>query len=832
MTLLPLPVEEVFPELRAALRGSTRAILSAPPGAGKTTRVPIALLDEEWLNGRKILMLEPRRLAARRAAEFMAAQRNEEPGGVVGYRIRGETRAGVRTRIEVVTEGILTRMLQADSSLAGVGLLIFDEFHERSIHADLGLALALDVQAHLREDLRILVMSATLDGVTVAEFLGGAPVIESRGRAHPVDVRYLNFPVERAPEVRVAELIGRAMLQEQGDLLVFLPGWREIHRVAALLEEASLPEEIELHRLHGEAPYAEQQRALSPARPGARKIILSTSLAETSLTIDGVRVVVDAGLSRISRFDPRRGMSALVTTTVARATADQRAGRAGRQGPGVCYRLWTAREQEELSPYPVPEILVADLAPLALELARWGDPEGRGLRFLDPPPTAHLEQARGLLGELGALDENRRLSAHGSEMAGMAAHPRLAHMMLTARDLHLGSLGAELAALLEERDPVRGGGADSIDLRLRLDALRSGGPGVDLRVRARALAEARRLRTLLGVTEEDAQDVSHAGVLLALAYPERIGKAREKGSLRYQTVAGTGAVLPARSALARTELLAIGEVDAGGPEARILLAAPLSPEDLLACFGSSIVEEEHTDWDSTDEAVCAVRIRRLGALVLDERSVEPSSEARVHAMIKGIRLMGLTSLPWDRETRSLIERSEWLRRRGLVREDWPDLSEEGLLENLEAWLVPFLGESRRREHLARVDLPSALRLLLSGSQMREIDAMAPTHLTVPTGSRIRLDYTSGGAPVLAVRLQEMFGEKETPRLARGAVPVVIHLLSPAGRPLAVTQDLPSFWQQAYPEVRKEMRGRYPKHHWPEDPLEAAPTRSAKRRRRP
>jgi ATP-dependent helicase HrpB len=825
-----LPIDEILPDLCRELRRSRRVVLSAPPGAGKTTRVPLALLGEEWLQDQKVIMLEPRRLAARRAAEFMARGRGEEPGETVGYRIRGESRAGSRTRLEVVTEGILTRILHGDPSLEGTGLLVFDEFHERSIHADLGLALALDVCAHLRDDLRILVMSATLDGIAVAEYLGQAPVLESRGRAHPVELRYLNFPVERALEVRVAEVIARAMLLESGDILVFLPGWREIRKVAALLEDASLPEEIELHQLHGEAPYAQQQRALAPALSGKRKVILSTSLAETSLTIDGVRVVVDGGLVRTSRFDPRRGMSGLVTSRVSRATADQRAGRAGRQGPGVCYRLWTQAEQEELPRYPTPEILVTDLAALALELARWGDPQGKTLHFLDAPPAPHLARARRLLGDLGALDQNGRLSEHGAAMARVPAHPRLAHMMLRARELGSGWLASELAALLEERDPLRGRGSDSVDLRIRLDAIRSGGEGVDRAVRARALGEAHRLRASLGMTGEPRDDVSRAGLLLALAYPERIARIRAEGTLRYQTVGGTGAVLPPRSALAREPLLAIAEVDAADTEARILLAAPLSLEDLLACAGDRITEQHETDWDGAEGAVRARRIRRLGELVLDERAFEPPPAAREQAMLQGIRSMGLDALPWDGESRSLLVRSEWLRGQTLVGEDWVDLSEERLLQSLESWLAPFLGESRRREDLARVNLPAALRSMIPTHQLRAIDELAPTHLRVPTGSRIALEYAREGPPVLAVRLQEMFGERETPRIARGTVPVLIHLLSPARRPLAVTQDLRSFWQNVYPEVRKEMRGRYAKHHWPENPLEAEPTRRTKRRR--
>jgi ATP-dependent helicase HrpB len=822
-----LPVDDILDDLRGALRRSGAAVLSAPPGAGKTTRVPPALLDESWALGRKIIMLEPRRLAARRAADYMARQRGEEPGATIGYRIRGSVRSGARTRIEVVTEGILARMVQSDPLLEGVGCLIFDEFHERSIHADLGLALALDVRATVRDDLRIVVMSATLDGVAVAGLLGDVPVLESRGRAYPVELRYLNFPVEGPVEPRVAEVVARAMLQEEGDVLVFLPGLREIRRVAGLLEEAALTEAIDLHRLHGDAPYGEQQRALAPGREGRRKVILSTSLAETSLTIDGVRIVVDSGLARVSRFDPRRGMSALVTVTASRATADQRAGRAGRQAPGVCYRVWT--EHEDRPRYPVPEIAATDLAPLALDLARWGDAEGRRMRFLDPPPPAHLARARQLLADLGALDEAGRVTEHGAAMGRLPVHPRLAHMMVRAREMGLGALAADIAALLEERDSLRG--EERGDLRARLDALRSGADAADRGLRARLLAESHRLRILLGLGKGSDEPVSRAGLLLALAYPDRIARIREPGSHRYQTVSGTGAVLPPGSRLSGSPLLAIGEVDAAGSEARILLAAPLSVEELIQCSGDRIVEEEHTRWDASEEAVRAVRVRRLGLLELEERSIEPEPDARRRAMLEGVRQMGLESLPWTREQRSLLERSEWLRKRALTGPQWEDLSPERLLRELEAWLGPFLGEARRREHLGRINLTAALHLLLDHAQRRHIDRLAPTHLAVPTGSRIRLDYGGEGPPVLAVRLQEMFGQRETPRIADGKVAVLIHLLSPAGRPLAVTQDLGSFWKNVYPEVRKQMRGRYPKHRWPEHPLEAEPTRRTQGRRK-
>ena len=772
-----------------------------------------------------MIMLEPRRLAARRSAEFMASLLGETIGATVGYRTRGDTRVTGKTRIEVVTEGVLTRMLHENPDLPDCAIIIFDEFHERSIHADLGLALTLDVQKHLREDLRILVMSATLDGVAVAHLLGNAPAVVSEGKSFPVDTRYLAFSRDARIESRVVSAVLRALKEEAGDVLVFLPGQREIRKVGQLLQDKDLQPEVVIHTLFGEASDESQRAAIAPARHGTRKLILSTSIAETSLTIDGVRVVVDSGLARSARFDPRRGMSGLVTLPVSQATADQRRGRAGRQQPGVCYRLWTEEQHADLPKYPTPEILVADLAPMSLDLARWGTSVD-GLKFLDPPPSPHLAQANDLLKIFGALDERGSLTPHGRAMTELPVHPRLAHMLIRGKDLGIGFLACNIAAVLEDRDILHGMRDTDVDLSLRLHALGSPSGG-DSMIRSRLVREAKRLCDALGIGGPRQNDYEQAGVLVALAYPERIARRRGNEDRRYQMTGGTGAVLPDWSLLAREEFLAIADVDGSGIEARVFLAAPLRKTDLLKTFAERIFTKEEVFWNASEEAVIARQTMMLGSLVIEERPMEPGKHATNPAMIEGIRQMGLTSLPWSKESNSMRSRSEWLRVHALVPEDWPDLSEGPLLSTLDDWLMPFLDGATRRSHLQKLDMTAIIRARFSYSQIKDLDRLAPATVTVPTGSHIHPDY-SGEQPVLSVRLQEMFGQTDTPLIAGGKVSLLVHLLSPAGRPLAVTQDLRSFWKNAYPEVRKQMRGRYPKHHWPEDPLNAAPTKRTKR----
>jgi ATP-dependent helicase HrpB len=821
-----LPIDSILPDLLRAIEQTPIILLSAPPGVGKTTRAPIALLSAPALKQQKLILLEPRRLAARRAAEYMSAQLGESVGSTVGFRIRGETSAGPRTRIEVVTEGILTRMLQNDPALTGVSCILFDEFHERSIHADLGLALTLDVQTHLRPDLKILIMSATLDGVRLREILPNAPLIQSEGRAYPVETSYLRFPIEGPVETDVASRVEYALARNTGDLLVFLPGQREIRRVAALLETRSLPSEVVVHQLFGEAPYRQQQAAIAPAPPGKRKVILSTSISETSLTIDGVRVVIDSGLARLPRFDPRRGMGGLVTVPVSRATADQRRGRAGRQAPGTCYRLWL--ESTQLPPYPQPEILAVDLAPLALELARWGDPEGTRLRFIDRPPGAHLRQARSLLALLGALDTNGAITPHGQAMAELPVHPRLAHMMLRGRDLGIGSLACDVAALLEEREILTDSAPEDIDLFSRWHAFRTG-TGAERLTRERVRQEARRLAGFLGLKTESTNE-KHLGMLLALAYPERVARKRDETPSRYQLVSGTGALLPSGSTLNREKFLAIGDADGIGTEAKVFLATTITKEEIEEAFADRIEENNEVRWVPAKEAVVARRVRKLGSLILSEGASRPEAAEGCAAMIEGIRLMGSDSLPWKKETRSLQHRSEWLRRSGLAPQPWPDLSDANLLATLETWLGPSLIGIRQRAQLQKVDLSAALGTLFRRDQRTALDRLAPSHLTLPSGSRAALLYEGVETPVLATPLQELFGQTDTPRIGGGSVSVVLHLLSPARRPLAITQNLHNFWVTTYPSLRLQLRARYPKHSWPEDPLAAKPTNRTVRRR--
>ena len=825
----PLPIEKVLPDILTSLRNHRNVILTADPGAGKTTRVPLALLHEEWLDGKKIVMLEPRRLAARRAAEYMAELLGEHAGATVGYRIRGENKSGRATRVEVVTEGILTRFLQTDASLSGVGLVVFDEFHERSIHADLGLALTLDAQAHVRPDLRILIMSATLDILPLTGMIDDVSTVKSEGRTFPVATRYHDRPHDSHVEPLVAATIARALQEEgRGDVLVFLPGQREIRRVESLLDQKELPENVRVHLLFGEASADQQRLSLAPAPKGTRKVILSTSVAETSLTIDGVRVVIDSGLARVARLDPRRGMSGLVTTPVSQAVADQRRGRAGRQGPGVCYRLWSEKQHDELPGFPLPEIQLADLATLALDLARWGDPEGKKLKFLSPPPPAHLAQARDLLHRLRALDEKGHLTDHGRAMSEVAVHPRLAHMLIRGKQLGLGSLACDVAALLEERDLLQRADITDVDILSRWRALREGSVG-DRFTRDRVRSQSARLRQALAIKDESSPE-DKLGVLLALAYPERVGRRRGAHGERYQLSGGTGAILPKGSPLARFPYLAVADVDGSGSEVRVFLAAPLSEKDLLDVFADSITTVDEVHWDPRHQAVVARRVRRLGALELSEAALEPESHLLVGVMVEGLRSLGLGVLPWSKDAVSLRERSEWLRTHGLAGEDWPDLTDGHLMETLDHWLGPHLAGISRRSQLERLDLAKIMRSLFTPHQLRNLEQLAPTHVVVPTGSRIPLDYSKETQPVLAVRLQEMFGETETPTIARGKVKVLLHLLSPAHRPLAVTQDLPSFWKNAYIGVRKDMRGQYPKHEWPENPLKAEPTRRSKRRK--
>jgi len=878
----PFPVEAVLSELQSSLRNTPTAVVVAPPGAGKTTRIPLALLESGLLGNGRLLMLEPRRLSARRAATFMSSLLGEQPGQTVGYRIRGESRVSPRTRLEVVTEGILTRMLHESPDLPGVTALVFDEFHERSIHADLGLALALDARDHLTPDLRILIMSATLDGLALSRILGNVPFIRSEGRMFPIETVYRASALEGALEPAVAATTLRALSETEGDLLVFLPGRRELQRTRDLLLDGTLPDDVHVHLLHGEMAWNDQLAALAPPEPHKRKVILATSIAETSLTIDGVRVVIDSGLSRVPRFDPRRGMSGLATVPVSQATADQRRGRAGRQAAGVCYRLWTEEHHQRLDRFPAPEILETDLAPLALDLARWGSPGGSGLRFLDAPPLPHLEQARQLLKQIGALDSSNTLTPHGLAVARLPVHPRLAHMIVSAQSLSEADLACDIAAILEGPVLVRGGRKEDVDLEGLLAALHGSGES-DRASRTLIRAESSRLRGLIqsasspspaanlplsgkpsprvqptvskgtlassrtsssqssrtqgppdGATpsarKHSASTPVMVGLLLALAYPDRIAQRRGDEGRRYVLANGTGALLPEWSRLSRYPYLAVGDVDGEGIEARIFLASPLDRSTIEQHFSDLIETKEELGWNDASGSVVKQQVSRLGAITLSEQVLEPSGEEATRILLEGIAQRGLSVLPWNRETTGVRNRSEWLRRNGLVDPDWPNLSDSHLHATLPAWLGPYVWGMVRLEQLHRIDMNSALRSLLDERRRRQIEQMAPTHVLTPAGSRIALEYGEGTQPVMAVRLQEMFGQKESPAVAGGRVRVQLHLLSPAGRPLAVTSDLSSFWANAYADVRKQMRGRYPKHSWPEDPGSAVPHSSRRSRK--
>jgi ATP-dependent helicase HrpB len=840
MANLPsLPIVEALPDLADALERGRQVVLEAPPGAGKSTVVPLALLDAAWRGDARIVMLEPRRIAARAVAERMAALLGESAGARVGYRTRLETRVGPGTRLEVVTEGILTRMLQRDPALEGVACVIFDEFHERNLQGDLGLALALECQRHLRPDLRLLVMSATLDADALGRVLGDARFVRAPGRMFGVETIYAPAPVGSvAPPL--ARLVVNRTLQaldaHPGDALAFLPGAGDIRRVSEALAATLPPDRCVVLPLYGDLPAAAQDAALRPDAQGRRKVIVATNIAETSLTIDGVRIVVDAGLERRQRFDPPSGMNRLETLRISRASADQRRGRAGRTATGVCYRLWSESAHAALLPQAPPEILEADLAPLALELACWGAPEPTALGWIDPPPAAPLAQARDLLAELEALDAGGRITPLGREMAALGVHPRLAHMMLRAHALGMGRLGCELAALLSERDPVRSDpNAADPDLRTRLDALRGHAlpPGViaDRASLRRIERVAQQLERQLerqrpaGRTAGNSLDPTEAvGLLLAFAYPDRVGRARAGASGRYVLSGGRGAALPGPAALAGSEYIVVAALDAGDREARVQLAAPVDLELLLQHFAHLVEEADRVEWDSRAGAVAARRIRRLGELVIDDAPLRNVGPQAVAAMLDGIRALGLGCLPWTRDLEQWRARVAFARAhdpRGASA--WPDVSDQALLESLDTWLAPWLEGVTRRDHLSRLDLRGALHSLLDWDARRRLDAFAPTQLAVPSGSRITVDYASG-APTLAVRLQEVFGLNASPRVAEGRVPVTLELLSPARRPVQVTRDLESFWLRGYHEVRKELKGRYPRHYWPEDPREAVATR--------
>lgn len=818
-----LPIETLLPDLTQALASVMSVVLQAPPGTGKTTRVPLALLGAAWLGGQRIIMLEPRRLAARSAARYMAHLLGEAVGQTVGYRTRLDTQVSAATRIEVVTEGILTRLLQSDPELAGYGAVIFDEFHERSLQADLGLALVRQSQQVLRPALRLLVMSATLDAAPLALLLGEAPILRCEGRTFPVSVRYL--PAGRTPWL---DHLGRVILQllasDDGSMLVFLPGVGEIRRLQAWLQER-LPTEVVLAPLYGQLDAVEQDRAIAPAPAAQRKIVLSTAVAETSLTIEGIGIVVDSGQERGPVFDPVSGITRLVTTRVSAASAEQRRGRAGRLGPGLCVRLWSEEEQQRLLPFSAPEILQSDLAGTVLELAAWGVRDPAELAWLDLPPAAVWAQGQALLQQLEALAVDGSLTVHGRAMQALGLRPRLAHMLLRARALGHGHLGAEVAALLSERDLLpRDEGAD-IHARLALVRGEREATGVD-RGRLRLVREAQRrlLRREDRPREESADTV---GMLLALAYPDRIAQRRSGQSSRFLLSNGRGAVLREDDPLATQAYLVAADLDGEAREARIFLAAPLSRAAVEQVLADLVLTADMLAWEESSQSVLARRQRKLGALVLEDKPLPEADPAAVAALLLAkLREAGLAVLPWTEPLQQWRARVQLLH--GLEPDVWPDVSEAALLASLADWAAPYLDGVSRFAQLANFPLREALTGLLDWPLQQRLDEELPLRLTVPSGSSVSIDYTAAHGPVLAVKLQEMFGLQQSPLLARGRVPLTIHLLSPAQRPVAVTQDLASFWRNAYADVRKDLRGRYPKHPWPEDPLTAPAQRGTKR----
>ena len=820
----PLPIDAVLDQLARTLQGHNAAVLVAAPGAGKTTRVPLALLDEPWTKNKKIIVLEPRRIAARASAERMARTLGERAGETVGYRVRFGSKVSRTTRIEVVTEGIFSRQILDDPVLGGVAAVLFDEFHERSLDADLGLALARDAQTGLREDLRILVMSATLDGARVAKLLGEAPVIASEGRAFPVETRYLGRKADAPLERQMADAIAVALRADPGSVLAFLPGAAEIRRTQNFLAERVHDASVEIVPLFGALDASVQDRAIAPAPKGHRKVVLATSIAETSLTIEGVRIVVDCGLSRVPRYEPDIGLTRLETVRASRAAVDQRRGRAGRTEPGVCYRLWDEPQTTSFAAYTQPEILSADLSSLVLDLAQWGVSDPSMMAFLDPPPAPTLKEARSLLHELGALDADGRITAEGKSLRALALPPRLARMIVDSQSLGAGEAAAEIAAVLTER----GLGGDSADLDFRLDQFRR--DRSQRAASARALAQ--RWASQVAASEGPARDdtLPSTGVMLAFAFPDRV--ARNRGNGGFVLANGRGAAVDQASALARAPYIAVAELTGTAAQGRILLAAPITQAEIEQHFADQIETADEISFDRGAMALRARRRKTLHAITLSEvpLALQPSAEtARVLA--DGLVSAGLDKLPWSKSAKQWRDRVTFLRKAegDASQNPWPDLSDDALAAQREAWLVPALYDKTSLKELSSGDLSDALMTLLPWELRARLEREAPTHFEAPTGTMLAIDYEAEQGPTIAVRLQELFGLNTHPSIAKGAIPLVLELLSPAQRPVQVTRDLPGFWRGSYAAVRSDLRGRYPRHPWPEDPASAMPTRRVKPR---
>ncbi|RXG92234.1 ATP-dependent helicase HrpB [Bradyrhizobium zhanjiangense] len=806
-------------DLSRTLEAHNAAVLVAPPGAGKTTRVPLALLDAPWAKGKKIIVLEPRRIAARASADRMAKSLGERTGETVGYRVRFGSKISRATRIEVVTEGIFTRQILDDPELSGIAAVLFDEFHERSLDADMGLALARDAQTGLREDLRILVMSATLDGARVARLLGEAPVVESEGRAYPVETRYLGRKADAPVERQMADAIASALRAESGSVLAFLPGAAEIRRTENFLGERVQDASIEIVPLFGALDAAVQDRAIAPAPKGTRKVVLATSIAETSLTIEGVRIVVDSGLARVPRYEPDIGLTRLETVRASRAAVDQRRGRAGRIEPGVCYRLWDEPQTASLAPYTQPEILSADLSSLVLDLAQWGVTDPTALSFLDPPPQPAWKEAKSLLAELNALDGDGRITAEGKSLRALALPPRLARMIVDSHRAGSGEAAAEIAAIITER----GLGGDSVDLEHRRDQFRR-----DRSPRAASARDlARRWASQVAASETAGQqeDLS-TGLMLAYAFPDRVARNRGNGS--FVLANGRGASVEQTSSLARAPYIAIGEMTGTAASGRILLAAQITQNEIERHFAEHIESADEISFDRGAMALRARRKRALHAITLAEATlaVSPSEDtARIFA--DGLIAAGLDRLPWSKAAKQWRDRVMFLRK--AEGDSWPDLSDNGLIARRDDWLVPALYDKIALKDISAGDLSDALMALLPWEMRARLDREAPTHFEAPTGSMLAIDYEAEQGPTIAVRLQELFGLNTHPSIAAGKVPLVLELLSPAQRPVQVTRDLPGFWRGSYSAVRSDLRGRYPRHPWPDDPASALPTRRAKPR---
>jgi ATP-dependent helicase HrpB len=825
------PITPLLPQIVASLVATPRLVLEAPPGAGKTTQVPLALLDAPWLAGQKILMLEPRRIAARAAAQFMAQQLGEEIGRTVGYRIRFESKVSAATRVEVVTEGILTRLIQDDPELTGIGAILFDEFHERHLAGDLGAALALDIQATLRPELRLLVMSATLDGERIAQWLD-APRISSPGRSYPVRIDYPPARAQEGIEHQLARVARQALEDSDGDVLAFLPGRREIARAQTVLMQSLDRDDVEVVALHGELSLADQQLALSPAESGTRRIVLATNVAESSVTLPGIRAVIDSGLAREPRFDPNSGFTRLETVNISQASADQRAGRAGRVAEGTAYRLWP--QSKRLDPARTAEITQAELSGLALELAAWGTSQ---LPWLDPPPSGALAQARELLSSLGALDSSQRITALGRRMLELGATPRLGAAALRAPP-ELRALIADLLALMEARSPLRGEQARSDDFRARVTALHAwrdrsssgarGGADAGALAAVEQASKGWRRRLDVRSAASGVPDSHAVGDLLLHAFPDRIARRDDNQPLRYTLANGRGARLHENTALLGEPWLVALDVRFEARDSLILAAAPVDFRVLERDYPQQFVRERTLRWNDERNAVEAFDEQRFGAIVLERRSVPVKPEDALPALLAAVRAKGIDALPWSEQARRLRARMQALRE-WMPEQALPDVSDARLLATLDEWLAPHLNGKRRLDALSAEELSQALGGLFDYEQRRLLDAQAPDSLTVPSGQSRRLEYTPDGPPVLAVKLQELFGLIDTPRVGGGRIPVTLHLLSPAGRPIQVTQDLKGFWERTYPEVKKELKGRYPRHPWPDDPWTATPTHRAKPR---